>query len=213
MPSSILNWDTPYHILFPNKHMFPIEPRILGCACFVRDVRPHASKLDHKSLKCIFLGYSRVQKGYRCYCPSLRRYLISIDVTFLENVPFSSLPTHTRQGEEDNLFVYTLNSPIVSPKPTPVPTQLKPLITHVNTRCQHPLVSSSPLAASTSNLVLSDDLPIALRKGVSVFIQFPLFALMTICHHILVLLLHPWTLFCCLTRFLKPSLILVGIVL
>ena len=40
MSSSVLNWDTPYHILFPNKPLFPIEPRIFGCTCFVRDVRP-----------------------------------------------------------------------------------------------------------------------------------------------------------------------------
>ena len=51
MPSSVLNWDTPYHILFPNKPLFPIEPQIFGCSCFVRNVRPHVSKLDHKSLK------------------------------------------------------------------------------------------------------------------------------------------------------------------
>ena len=58
MSSYVLNWDTPYHILFPNKHMFPIEPQIFGCAYFVRDIHPHVSKLDPKSLKCIFLGYS-----------------------------------------------------------------------------------------------------------------------------------------------------------
>ena len=60
MPSPVLNWDTPYHILFPNKPLFPIEPQVFGCTCFVQDVRPQVSKLDHKSLKCIFLGYSRV---------------------------------------------------------------------------------------------------------------------------------------------------------
>ena len=60
MPSLVLNWDTPYHILFPNKPLFPIEPWIFGCTYFVRDVRPWVSKLDHKSLKCIFLSYSRV---------------------------------------------------------------------------------------------------------------------------------------------------------
>ena len=58
MPSSILNWDIPYHIFFPNKPLFPIEPQIFECTCFVRDVRPHVSKLDPKSLLCIFLGYS-----------------------------------------------------------------------------------------------------------------------------------------------------------
>ena len=53
--SSILNWDTPYHIFFPNKPLFPIEPWIFGCTYFVRDVHLRGSKLDPKSLKCIFL--------------------------------------------------------------------------------------------------------------------------------------------------------------
>ena len=105
--------------------MFLIEPRIFGCTCFVRDVHLHVSKLDPKSLKCIFLGYSRVPNGYRCYYPNLRRHLVSVHVTFIENVPFSSPPTHTSQEEEDNLLVYTLASPIVSPEPT----QVKPPIT------------------------------------------------------------------------------------
>ena len=87
------------------------------------------SKLKHKFLKCIFLGYSRVQKGYRCYYPSLRRYLVSVDVIFLEHVAFSSPPTHTSQGEEDNLLVYTLALPIISPEPTQVLAQVKPPIT------------------------------------------------------------------------------------
>ena len=119
MPSSVLNWDTPYHILFPNKPLFPIKPQIFACTCFVRDVRPQVSKLDHKSLKCIFLGYSRVQKGYRCYCPSLRRYLVSADVKFFENVPFSSPSTHTSQGEADDLLVYTIASPVAPPVHAP----------------------------------------------------------------------------------------------
>ena len=75
--------------------MFPIEPRIFGCCSFVWDVCPEVSKLDPKSLKCIFLGYSRVQKGYWCYCPTLHRYLVSTDVTFLEDVLFLSSPIHS----------------------------------------------------------------------------------------------------------------------
>ena len=134
MPSSILNWATPFQTLFPHKSLFPIEPQVFECTCFVRDVRPHVSKLDPKSLKCIFLGYSQVQKGYRCYCPSLRRYLVSVDVTFLENTSFSQDPIHTSQGDDDDLFVYTL----VSLAPTYVPLLTKPPITQVYARCQHP---------------------------------------------------------------------------
>lgn len=86
MSSSVLNCITPFQSLFPTKPLFSIDPKIFGCTCFVQDVRPHVTKLDHKSLKCIFLGYSRVQKGYKCYC---NKYLVSIDVTFHEVMPFS----------------------------------------------------------------------------------------------------------------------------
>ena len=103
MPSPVLNWDTLYHFLFLNKPLFPIEPQIFGCIYFVRNVCPQVSKLDHKSLKCIFFCYSRVQKGYRCYYPSLRRYLVSTDVKFFENVHFSLPLTHTSQGEANDL--------------------------------------------------------------------------------------------------------------
>ena len=156
MPSSVLNWDTSFQSPFPNKSLFPIKPRIFGCTCFVWDVRLHVPKLNPKSLECIFLGYSRVQKGYRCYCRSLRGYLVSADVSFLENAPFSPSPIHTSQGEDDDLLIYTIASPH--------PALVKPLITQVYTRRQNPPVSSPTPTASTSNPVLSDDLPIALRK-------------------------------------------------
>ena len=110
MPSSILNWVIPFQTLFPHKSLFPIEPRVFGCTCFVQDVCSHVSKLDPKSLKCIFLDYSRVQKGYRCYCLSLCKYLVSSDVTFLENTSFSQDLIHSSQGEDDDLLVYTLAS-------------------------------------------------------------------------------------------------------
>ena len=119
------------------------------------------SKLNPKSLKYIFLGYSRVQKGYKCYCPSLPRYLVSADVIFFENTSFSQYLIHTSQGEDDDLLVYSL----ASLAPAFVPPLTKPPITQVYARRQHLLVSSPPPTILTSNPVLSDDLPIALRKG------------------------------------------------
>ena len=161
MPSSVLDWATPFQTLLPDKSFFPIEPRVFGFTCFVWDVRPHVSKLNPKSLKCIFLGYFGVQKGYKCYCPSLNRYLVSVNVTFLENKPFSPIQIHTSQGENDDLLVYTL----ASPAPTSIPPLTKPPITQVYARRLHPSVSSPPPATSTLDPNLSDDLHIALRKG------------------------------------------------
>ena len=97
--------------------------------------------------------------------------MVSADVKFFENVPFSSPPTPTSQGEADDLLVYTIASPVAPPVPAPVkptppiPAPVKPPITQVYTRLQNPPVSGPPLAASTSDPVSDDDLPIALRKG------------------------------------------------
>ena len=149
-------------------------------------------------------------KGYRCYCPSLNRYLVSVDVTFLENTHFSQDPIHTSQGEDDDLLVYTL----VSPAPALVLVQVKPPITQVYTRRQHPPVLNPTLAVRHQiQFLVMIFLLLSVKVNVNVLIQFLPFALMTICQHSLALLLHPWTLFRCLTRFLKPSLTLVGVVL
>ena len=161
IPSSVLNWATPYHQLFSNNPLFPIDLKVFGCTSFVRDVRPQVSKLDPKSLKCIFVGYSRVQKGYRSYCPSFRHYFVSIDITFSETTLFSLSSTITSLREDDDLLVYHVSLPV----PTPTPIPIKPLITQVYSWYQNPQVSSPTLATSTLDPISSDDLPIALCKG------------------------------------------------
>ena len=130
---------------------------------------------------------------------------MSTDVAFFETTPFSLSSTVTSQGEEEDLLVYTLTSPIVSPEHAFVPAHVKPSITQVYTWCQHPPVSSPPPVASTSDPVLSYDHSIALRKGkcqcahpISSFCSYDHLPSRS-CS-----LLHPWTLFHCLIRFLKP---------
>ena len=164
MPSSVINWTAPYPQLFPNNPLFPSYPKVFGFTCFVRDVCLQNSKPDPKSLKCIFVGYSRVQKRYKCYCPTLRRYFVSTDVAFFETTPFSLPSIVTSQGEEEDLLVYTRATPIVSSEPILVPAQVKPPIIQVYTWRQHPPFSSPPPTDLTSYPVLSDDFLIALRK-------------------------------------------------
>ena len=139
MLSSVLNWATPYHQLFPNKPLFPIEPKVFGCTCFVWDVRPQVSKLDPKSLKCIFLGYSHIQKGYRCYCPTLRRYFVSTNVAFFETITFSLSSIVTNPREDDDLLVYYVSLPI----PTPSLIPLKPPITQETLDAKTPSLKSN----------------------------------------------------------------------
>ena len=88
LPSVVLGGSVPFSVLFPTKPLFSIAPKIFGSTCFVRDTRPHITKLDTKFFKCVFLGYFRIQKGYRCFSHTLHRYVVSRDVTFQKDLPF-----------------------------------------------------------------------------------------------------------------------------
>ena len=105
------------------------------------------------------------KKGIGVIVPLFNVTFVSTNVAFFETTPFSFPSTVMSQGDEEYLLVYTLASPIISFEPTSVPTQVKPPITQVYTRCQHLLASSPSPAALTLDTVLSDDLSIALHKG------------------------------------------------
>jgi hypothetical protein len=87
VPSRVLQMKTPYEVLF-GKNEFIVPLKVFGCTCFVRDHRPSVGKLDPRAVKCIFVGYSSVQKGYKCWSPSERCLFVSMDVTFRESEPF-----------------------------------------------------------------------------------------------------------------------------
>ena len=87
--SSVEN-QIPHSIVFPHDRLFHVSPKVFGCTCFVHDLSPGLDKLSARSFKCVFLGYSRLRKGYKCYSPTTRRYYMSVDVTFFEDIPFFS---------------------------------------------------------------------------------------------------------------------------
>ncbi|KAI0494791.1 hypothetical protein KFK09_024934 [Dendrobium nobile] len=64
--------------------------KVFGCECYPL-LPPHTvNKLQPKSQKCIFLGYSDQYKGYRCLNPVTNKIMVSRHVHFIENsFPFS----------------------------------------------------------------------------------------------------------------------------
>lgn len=108
MPGISIDNKIPLQFLFPDQPLFSLKPKTFSCVCFVHILPTRQDKLSTKSLKCVFLGYTRHQKGYICYHPGLKRILVTVDVSFLETVPFYTPSTSS-------------SSPI-STSPLPVPT-------------------------------------------------------------------------------------------
>ena len=88
MLSSSTENKIPHSILFFKEPLFHVDPRIFGCTYFVHNLSPGLDKLVARAIKCVFLGYSKLQKGYRCYSPVHNRYYITADVTFFEEKPY-----------------------------------------------------------------------------------------------------------------------------
>ena len=94
MPSSSLERMPSYlenkvlTLIFPNETLYHVSRYLFGCTCFVHNVSPGLDKLFAKAIKCVFLGYSRLQEGYKCYSSLTRRYYISANVSFFEHSSF-----------------------------------------------------------------------------------------------------------------------------
>lgn len=69
-PSSVLNHRIPFQIVFPDRPLHPLPPQTFGCVCFVHVIPFRKNKVSPKSIKCVFICYSKTQKGYCCYHPN-----------------------------------------------------------------------------------------------------------------------------------------------
>ena len=105
VPSSSLNFRTPFEVLHstvtaptaPN-----LSPRIFGCVAFVHLPKPLRDKLEPRALRCVFVGYASLQKGYHCYHPPSRKMYVTLDVVFHENDMYYIVPKSSIQGERQN---------------------------------------------------------------------------------------------------------------
>ena len=67
------------HEVTPHEKYYGKKPdlshtRIFGAIAYVHIPDVKRQKLDPKSEKCILVGYSLEQKGYKCYNPSTRKF-------------------------------------------------------------------------------------------------------------------------------------------
>ena len=73
LPTQVLNKKSPVEVLSSPPALFSNPLKVFGCVCFVHNHAPTREKLDPHAIKCVFVGYSPTQKGYKCYHPPTRK--------------------------------------------------------------------------------------------------------------------------------------------
>jgi hypothetical protein len=101
-PTAAIHGMTPEE-KFTSKKLDVSHLTVFGCIAYVHVPDEKKSKLDPKVEKCIFIGYSLEQKGYKCFNPSTRKLQVSrSDVVFDEMVSWYSPLKIVEDGEARN---------------------------------------------------------------------------------------------------------------
>jgi hypothetical protein len=169
MPSSVLDGASPHSLLYSSSPSFALPLKVFGCVCYVHNLSPEYDKLDSRSTKCVFLGYSTTHKGYRCSNLVLRRYFTRANVTFVESLSYFHVDASSEASTlEPNVSSVPLPIPYLSELVVLPPRASAPLQVYTH----RPLPSAptpAPPPSSVPSLdplpLASDSLPIALRKG------------------------------------------------
>ena len=93
MSACVIDYQTPLQMLsqfHPIPSALNFCPKVFGCVCYVHIHFHQRDKLDPRTLKCVFLGYSNSRKGYKCFHPPIGKYYISMDVQFCEGDSYFS---------------------------------------------------------------------------------------------------------------------------
>ena len=88
MPARVIDYQTPLRMLY-RFHSIPsvlnLYPKVFGCIGYVHVHSHLRDKLDPHALNCVFLGYSKSQKGNKCFHTPSGKYYVSMDVQFNEH--------------------------------------------------------------------------------------------------------------------------------
>ncbi|KAL4362499.1 hypothetical protein GQ457_04G038710 [Hibiscus cannabinus] len=87
-PTPVLENKTPFECLFLKYPKFS-HLKVFGCLAYASILPKAETKLHHRAVKCIFLGFPKNIKGYRLFNLETQSVLVSRDVVFTESVfPF-----------------------------------------------------------------------------------------------------------------------------
>jgi len=129
---------------------------------------PSLDKLYARATKCVFLGYSRLQKRYRCYSPETKKYYMFANVTIFEQTAYLSPSVQDVYVIQQVLPIPVIESsiPSVSINPSPNQNPRNPLSSHLN-HLQHKTPIGSPAIPKQGESPTSDYSPSSLNTTTS----------------------------------------------
>ncbi|KAG8498762.1 hypothetical protein CXB51_005210 [Gossypium anomalum] len=106
-PSVAIEKKTPQEVWSGNPANYS-NLTIFGCPAYAH---VDNGKLEPRSIKCVFLGYKVVVKGYKLWCPENRKVVISRDVVFYETTMLPNLSLKDSSNKENQKQVeYQINT-------------------------------------------------------------------------------------------------------
>ena len=112
LPSKSLTFISPGELLTTKKPSLS-HLKVFGCSYYVHISSSQHDKLDHKAVKCMFLGYSPTYKGYKCYNLTINKLVVNRDVQFDENTPYYSSSSEIIDQRGFSSALFPLPTPIV----------------------------------------------------------------------------------------------------
>lgn len=127
MPTSILAMSSPFEVLYKRLPCLELL-RVFGCACYPLMTPYRTNKLQPKTVKCVFIGFAAGYKGYICYNPVTKKYIVSRHVFFNEEeFPFAT-------------GIHKVHAGTTSISPMSSPASIQPCFTFTQTNVQQPIL-------------------------------------------------------------------------
>ncbi|KAG8365262.1 hypothetical protein BUALT_Bualt18G0085900 [Buddleja alternifolia] len=112
------------------------------------------TKLSSRVAICVFLGYGDGQKGYRCHDPVSGKLYVSRNVSFIEHVPFFSIPSTSHSMSKSDLVEIDPFTTDCTSDSTPISS-----VTSQSSGRSHDIDTRPPPTTIPEPLVIADPVP------------------------------------------------------
>ncbi len=102
--------------------------RVFGCKTFAHILNEKRSKLESKSIPCVFLGYCEGTKAYHLMCVETKRIIKSRNVMFLEGTEELNGVHHNKplSNQVEHLVDEVMNDDDIVKDVNPIPLKERP---------------------------------------------------------------------------------------